>query len=317
MHSPYRGWIPQLVLVAACAAPATAQEPSGLTWGRAELFRTGTIERRGLTESSALVRSVTEPGVFWTIEDSGNSATLHAMDSTGRELGRVRVTGAENHDWEALAMGPCGAEQCIHIGDVGDNLGLRGRRTVYRVRDADAIAQIGRQDGEPGTAQAPGRVSAERLDFRYETGRYDVEAMVVSNDGAIHLITKGRRGGILHLRIAAGPWDNAGTALATRMDSLPIPPVTASDRVTDAALAPDGTLAVRTRRTLYLFRMDPTSGKLASTAPELACDLTGANEPQGEAVAWMGSDRWLLTSEERGSPITQVRCRRPAVSPRP
>lgn len=305
-----------LAAVAALASPAGAQQPTDLVWGRVELVKTGTIERRGLTESSALVRSATEPGVFWTIEDSGNSATLHAMDSAGRELGRVRVDGAENHDWEALAMGPCGAEQCIHIGDVGDNLGLLGARTVYRVRDSAAIAQLGLRDGDPGAADSPGRVPAERLDFRYDSGRPDVEAMVVTSDGAIHLITKGRRAGIRLFRIAPGAWEHTGRALAALVDSLHIPPVTSRDRVTDAALAPDGTLAVRTGRTLYLFWMDPASGELASPAPELACNLTGANEPQGEAVAWMGDDRWLLTSEDRGAPITQVRCRRPAVSPR-
>src|SRR5690606_34559137 len=217
---------------------------------------------------------------------------------------------------EAMAIGPCGPERCLYIGDVGDNLGVRATRTVYRVRESAAAAQIGAMDGEGRTTESPGRIAAERLDFRFEDRLHDVEAMVVSEDGAIHLITKGRRRGILVYRIAPQAWTHAGAALATLTDSLHIPPVTSRDRVTDAALSPDGTLAVRSYRTLYMFGMDAATGDIASPAPLFACDLTGAREPQGEGIAWMGGDRWLLTSEDRGAPITQVICQGPSVSQR-
>src|SRR5690606_21080093 len=200
-----------------------------------------------------------------------------------------------NEDWEAIATGPCGTEMCLYIGDVGDNLELRPSRAIYRVR-------------EPAVSAKSAAVTAEWLQFRYEDRPHDVESMVVSGDGAIHLVTKGRSGGVLLFRIAPDAW-SGGTAVAVRTDSLHLTVPTGDDRITDAALAPDGSLAIRSGRTLYLFRMDVQTGRLMSPRPDRACDLSPASEPQGEGVAWMSSGSWMLTSEKKGAPITRVSCR--------
>lgn len=301
-----------LAALAGCgtSGPRIAGEAAPrLTWGRVELRQVGTIQRSGLTESSGIVRSPTRPDVFWTIEDSGNEPALYAMDSTGRDLGRVVVRGATNEDWEAIAAGPCPGGSCLYIGDTGDNLEARPSRTIYRVREPWATAGEA-VPGVPPDEPVDGAVDAERVVFRYADRPHDVEAMVVSGDGAVHLITKGRSGGILQYRISPEAWTagGSGVAVATRVDSLHIPPPTSRDRVTDAALASDGRLAVRTLRTLYLFVMDPHTGRLRSPVPRLACDLSLANEPQGEGVTWLDDTRLLLTSEQRGAPLTEVRC---------
>ncbi len=336
-------WTSLFALLLLPACQSGAQRLPDLTWGRVEITRLGTIERRGLTESSGIVPSTVREGVFWTFEDSGNEPALYAMDSTGRDLGTVRVANAVNEDWEAIAGGPCGDGRCLYIGDVGDNLELRRSRVIYRVREPWADAGPAPDDSTvaardslhatvtsdsphapaatdslhaPAAAQATahaaglrasGSVTAEVLRFTYEDRPHDVEAMVVSNDGAVHLITKGRRGGVLVFRVAPEAW-SSGLGVAVRTDSLRITTPTGRDRITDAALAPDGRLAVRSYRTLYIFRMDPLSGKLVSPSPELACDLGSAGEPQGEGITWLSSGAWLLTSEQRGAPITVVRC---------
>ncbi len=323
-------WTSLFALLLLPACQSGAQRLPDLTWGRVEVTRVGTIERRGLTESSGIVPSSVREGVFWTFEDSGNEPALYAMDSTGRDLGFVRVANAVNEDWEAIAGGPCGDGRCLYIGDVGDNLELRRSRVIYRVREPWAAAGPAPDDSTVASGdslhatvttdspQAPhaahaagprasGSVTAEVLRFTYEDRPHDVEAMVVSDDGAVHLITKGRRGGVLVFRIAPEAW-SSGLGVAVRTDSLRITTPTGRDRITDAALAPDGRLAVRSYRTLYIFRMDLGSGKLASPSPELACDLGSAGEPQGEGITWLSSGAWLLTSEQRGAPITVVRC---------
>src|SRR5690606_10690255 len=96
--------------------------------------RTGTLPA-DVAESSGLAASRSHPGVFWTHNDSGDEAFVFAIDSAGRLLGRVRVTGAENHDWEDIALAPCGddAGDCLYIADTGNNLGSREEVAIYRV----------------------------------------------------------------------------------------------------------------------------------------------------------------------------------------
>src|SRR5215213_1725953 len=60
-----------------------------------------------LHESSGLAVSHRQAGVLWTHNDSGDGAELFAVDVSGRALGTSRITGAENEDWEDVAVGPC------------------------------------------------------------------------------------------------------------------------------------------------------------------------------------------------------------------
>ena len=82
-----------LLLQAALPAPTSSRPPVALAETR-------------LSETSSLAPSPTREGVLWTLNDSENPAELFATDTAGRALGRVRVDGAKNRDWEALAFGP-------------------------------------------------------------------------------------------------------------------------------------------------------------------------------------------------------------------
>ncbi|HEU5050684.1 MAG TPA: hypothetical protein VFU00_10195, partial [Gemmatimonadales bacterium] len=112
-----------------------------------EARQTGSLARAGIRESSGLAASRAHPGVLWTIEDSGNPALVSAIDTAGRLLGRWRLRGARNVDWEAVSVGPCGEHHCIYVGDTGDNAERRRSVTIYRFR-------------EPSLTGAPGRAGA-------------------------------------------------------------------------------------------------------------------------------------------------------------
>jgi hypothetical protein len=58
---------------------------------------------------SGLVASHRQPGVLWSINDSGSFARLYRLGPEGQALGRVRVTGAWLHDTETLARWRAGA----------------------------------------------------------------------------------------------------------------------------------------------------------------------------------------------------------------
>jgi hypothetical protein len=262
-----------------------------------EARRTGTFRNLRLIESSGVVASRRYPGVFWTFNDSGNPPELFATDSTGRDLGTYTVAGARNEDWEAIARGPCGPAECLYIADTGDNDEIRRSVRLYRV--AEPAVRAG---GRGVTARA------EILQVRYPDGPHDVEAAVVAPDGAVLLMTKGRSHSVRAFRVPATGWGRK-VVTAEPLGRLPIAPGRGiRGLVTDAALSPDGTeVAVRTYIEVFFFRLGFGD---ALQPVGTACDVAGL-DLQGEGIAWLPGDDFLLTSEGGfGVPgtLTLVRC---------
>lgn len=281
--------------------------------------------RPQLVENSAATLSHTQPGVFFTINDSGNDPLLFALDTTGADRGVWRVMGATNVDWEAASVGPCSlgspadtptaaADECVYIGDVGDNEAQRTSRVIYRVVEPTAQA-----------AGFSGSVEATALRYRYADGPHDVEAMYVAPNGDTYLITKRRlvdatgvaRPALVFL-LPRRDWGTDSTVVAQIVDSLPIVPGSAPMRVvTDAALSADGRhLAVRTYAQVYVFATDSITGRVIGAIPPSTCNLVGTERSPGEGVAWYGrTGKLMLTAEGRNLPLVVVDCPMPRSGP--
>jgi hypothetical protein len=260
--------------------------------------------------------SVRQQGVFFSINDSGNDALLFALDTTGADRGVWRVLGSSNVDWEATAIGSCGARQpasCIYIGDTGDNDAIYPSRTIYRVAEPDALPA--------GNKARLGMVRADALQFRYEDRPHDVEAMYVPPNGDVVLITKrplivrlGHYREALVFRLSSSAWGSSTTAVATLVDSLPIVPGSAPFRlITDAALSPDAKhLAVRTYSQVYIFATDSLTGAINHAVAPSVCDVTTLSEYQGEGVSWVNTaGRLAFTSEGKRAPLHIANCSLP------
>lgn len=264
--------------------------------------KTGSMQEPGLTESSGVIRSRALPRVLYTINDSGNDPVIFAIDSSGRPLGRWRVPGVRNRDWEAITIGICPGGSCIYIGDLGDNAERRPSVTIYRVREP---VRFERFRGAPD----PAPLGLDSLIFRYPDGAHDAEAMWVDDAGSVYVVTKGRTGGVKLFRVAGSGFGRNQPAVAELVQVLPIVPDRNLGRwVTDAARSPDGrTIAVRTYTEIYLFPVTGM-GRLGTPA---GCNIAGL-EPQGEGIDWLDTERMVLTSENypggRPGPIHVVRC---------
>jgi hypothetical protein len=269
--------------LAACTGGAAAQS-RWIERAALEARRTGTFQNPALGESSGVAASRREPGLLWSLNDSGNRPRLFATDTLGTDRGSFTVTGARNEDWEALALGPCGTTDCLYIADTGDNAEARSTVRLYRVPEP--------RSGAAGHQGATKR--AEVLPLRYPDGAHDVEAAFVDRSGAVHLIGKGRDGTVRHYRVPASAWGR-GAAVAEALDPLPIE--TDRDRgqlVTDAALSPDGErVAVRTYRSILFLELIPANGLRSR---DVACGITGL-ELQGEGIDWLDDATVVLTSE--------------------
>ncbi len=275
--------LPALALL---AAPALAQTPWTVT-PPTRVAPLGTFSDSTLTEASAAVASRRQPGVIWTLNDSGNAPWLYAVDTAGRTLGTFRVTGAENFDWEALTLAPCPAGTCLVIGDIGDNPENRPSVTLYRIP-------------EPAVGKATAGVLtatplADTLGLHYADGPHDIEAIYADSAGTLFFVSKGRSHGIALFRLPASAWATHA-AVPERLDTLPITPIQPIGQwVTDAALSPDGRrVAVRTYSAIFFF----TIGEGGRLAPDRGREcFLGRLEPQGEGITWLDDRRMLLTSE--------------------
>jgi len=258
-----------------------------------------------LSESSGVAASRRHPGVLWTHNDSGDEPVVYAIDSTGAVLSRVRVAGAENADWEDIALGPCPAGDCLYIADTGDNEETRREVVVYRVPEP-----------APGdTVTAP----AERFRARFPDAPQDAEALFVLPRGEVFLVTKGRSRPVAVYRYpqplgdAEGPGPKAKAVELERVQQLTPGPVPLIDgQVTGAAATPDGRwVAIRTYSTLLLYRVDG-QGRLTLVVDWPGVELRTLGERQGEGVEILSDGTVLLTSESgvggEPAPISRLSC---------
>jgi hypothetical protein len=279
-----------LAPLAGCAAPDGSA--SGAVPLCAQPERLGVLPPV-LAEASGLAASRRHAGVLWLHNDSGGEPEVFAVDSAGAVLGRVRVTGAENDDWEDIALGPCPAGECLYIADTGDNGEAREFVTVYRVPEPEATDMA--------------TPAAERFRLRYPDGPRDAEALFVLPDARVYLVSKGRTSPITVYRAPTSLAADTATLLervAELTDHAPLGML----HVTGAGATPDGRhVVVRTYVNLQLYRLD--AGEFTAIGAPVALDALA--EPQGEAVDIRADGTVLLASEERGGeagPLSRLAC---------
>lgn len=236
-----------------------------------------------LPEASGIAVSRRVRGRLWSHNDSGEPLLL-ALDTNGAVTGRVRVTGAEVEDREAVAVGTCPEGSCIYVADIGDNDGNRRRITVYQVP-------------EPAAADESATVSRV-FHATYPDGKHDAEALLVTPAGSIYVVTKGDPGPVAVYRFpaeAASGTTGQLQPVATARDGR----TRGDDRITDGGVSPDGeSVVLRSNDRLMFFRSaDLLSGTWRETG---RVDVTPLGEPQGEAVAFGTGNTIYLAGEGGG-----------------
>ncbi len=248
-----------------------------------------------IDESSGLAASPSQPGVFWTLNDSGDGPFLYAVGADGAALGRWLVSGAENRDWEDLAAGfDADGAPVLWIADTGDNRRDRADAALYRVPEPPV-------DPSNPAAGWP-TLPATRFPLAFPDGPRNVEAMLVHpHTGEVLLVAKDVGAAEVY-RV----WPQFGdVSWAEHVGNIELPGWGPLAQATGGAVSPDGTrLALRTYGGLAEWEILPGQG--------LAEALAG--EPRQVAVPFMwlaeavsyGSDgrTFYLTAE--GSPGTLV-----------
>lgn len=280
-----------LMLIGTAAAGCVTADQTATT-GRTNELCTVTARLTplpGLPEASGVALSRRTPGLLWSHNDSGQPL-LFALDAmTGAVKGRVRVAGAEVGDWEDVSAGPCPQGSCLYIADIGDNNRLRRRITLYRVP-------------EP-RADQPMTQPAEAFEAAYPDGAHDAEALFVTADADLFVVTKSDAGSTAVYRFPKPL--RPGSALPLQLVSSKLPVA----RITDADASPDGAwVAIRTYETVLFYR---TQDLVSGTAVEpRRFDVRRLGEPQGEGVTITADGTVYLTGEGggRGGTFASLRC---------
>jgi hypothetical protein len=243
------------------------------------------IQIAAVKESSGIVASRRYPGVFWTHNDSGDTARLFAFRRDGtpvpeglEEYRGVNIQRANNRDWEDIALSEDGI---LYVGDIGNNNSTRRDLAIYVIAEPD-----------PQTSSSA--ASIRRVPFAYPdqtafpptAKNFDAEALFWA-DGTLWVLTKHH--------------DDTGTTLY-RFDSLRSDQTNVLTRVEEfatdfpvsaAEASADGKrLAVLTDKSIWVFeRIVPASSWFAGKQWHQRIHAGNA-----EAICWSGDDL-VLTNE--------------------
>lgn len=236
------------LLFAGCGPASSGEEP---VVTEQAFLTAGELEAEKLDEASGIVAG--NNGVFFLHNDGGEH--LFAIDETGTDLGRMKVTDAKNKDWEDITrvMGEDGP--LLVIADTGDNHSSRKKVRLYFIR-------------EPAEADFNGKLEpVHRVNVRYEDGPRDVEAVAYdsSSDMILFLSKRDKPPRLYGIPADLAMWEDEleakflgevpGFRPPTRKDILSHPKRGLwISQPTGMDISADGkTAAVITYRSLYVF----------------------------------------------------------------
>jgi hypothetical protein len=271
--------LPTTTAAASPAADPTSTAPK-------KLF---TIRDERISESSGLAKSVKHPGIYWTVNDSGDTGRVFGVDSSTGRVKAVLRFGAKVSDVEALGVDQDGT---IYIADIGDNKERRDQIEIFTIPEPDELEDAS-------------NLKYHRYDFTYPDGAHDAETLLIEpGTNQLYVVTKALKGaGAIY---AAPPSPSVeGTNDLTKLAAAP------SGVITDGTFLPDGQRAVlRTYTDVVTVAWGQTPNAVARGAAPLG---------QGETVAVGPTDQTVLVgSEGSNSAVYQLQVpAKPAASKPP
>lgn len=258
------------------------------------------LKSRSVKESSGLVASRANAGVYWTHNDSGDGPFLYAFDGSGNTRGVWRVTNAKARDWEALAAGP-GPDRTktyLYIGDIGDNGGRRTELVVYRIVEPAVTPAEAQTDKKKPAATQP----AESIRLRYPDGSHDAETLLVHpKNGNLYIVTKEV---FAKPRVfqAESPVIVTGVITLKELGSLSVSGWFGGT-ITDGSISPDAKrVVICDYRMGYELVLASANADFDSIWKQPLVPVSLGSRKQGEAVTYRPDGRAILATSE-GTPM--------------
>ena len=264
------------------------------------------LEDRRIDESSGIVASRANPGVYWTHNDSGDGALIYAFDRDGKSKGVWRVTGASALDWEDIAAGPGPVPQTsyLYIGDIGDNKRDGKVVTVYRIAEPKVESVAGSNSRGGSFQTAP----AEVIRLMFPDGKHDAESLLIHpRTGDLYLVTKTKRAASKVYK-ATAPFDTSTTIPLDFVGDLQLPGMVGG-MITGADVSPDGERIVLCDYFgAYELTLPRGDSNFDSIWRQPLAPVALGMRQQGEAVCYSLDGKAILaTSEQTPTPLIEVR----------
>jgi hypothetical protein len=272
-----------------CALCASCFNKSSLP-ADSEIFslsrRLGEITDKKLEEASGLAASATNPGLLWTLNDSGNPAIVYLIDENLKIKLSCKLKDVKNRDWEDIAIGP-GPEEgksYLYVADIGDNNAKRDVKYIYRFEEP----LLGDQTGEILIS------SFDTIAFQLEDGRKDTETIMIHPETKnVYIVSKREKP--VHVYELKYPFNASDTLSAASILTLPLTQIVAGD------FSPDGReVLMKDYDNIYYWKMDGKS--LVEDLQSKPQILNYTEEPQGEAITFSldGSGFYTLSEKIKG-----------------
>jgi hypothetical protein len=245
----------------------------------------GTVKDKKIKEASGLAVSRANPGMFWTLNDSGNDNEIFLIDEQTKIKLICKIKGIRNRDWEEIVVGP-GPEDgknYVYVADIGDNLGIYPLKYIYRFEEPTFT---------PGSKKID-ITDYDTIKFRLPNQQKDTETLMV-NPLTKDLYVVSKREKPVYLYKLTYPFSLVDTITAESLFSLPI------TDITSGAISPSGKeVVMKNYEDIYYWQV--TGGKnLEQALKEKPRLLPYRPEPQGEAITWAKDTTAFYTISESG-----------------
>lgn len=227
-------------------------------------------------------------GNFWGINDGGNSAQLHQIESNGKVSKSITITNAKNLDWEDMTQDDFGH---FFIGDFGDNDNVRKWLTIYKIENPIDIK------GTETLAEIIKFTFPKQLNFppKASEKNFDLEAFVFYKKN-LYLFSKNRTkpfDGDTNLYRIGDHADNYQADFISNFNTC-----TTYEKlcwITSAALSPDRTkLVLLDSERLWLFENWQGDNFFSGDAYKINLGIV----TQKEAVTFADNNTIIFTDEE-------------------
>lgn len=260
------------------------------------------VSHPDLTENSGIDFSNRHPGIYWSLNDSGNPSEIFAGSIDGKAYGKFTIKDAHNIDWEDISVAKClhrEGKDCIYIGDIGDNFRLREEFRVYVVE-------------EPAEYKTGGTLElVKTITFKVKA-RPNFEAFMVNESTReLYFISKNDKlnfpGDVATIFTLKEGADTTETLGVLDFRTLTIP-LKKKDKVITAADfdTASGTLLLGTYDNAFELRL----ADLGSFKDKVR-KIKVPEQVQGEAIAYYwrdGKPNIVTTSEGKNSPLYLIQC---------
>jgi len=250
----------------------------------------GTLGAKDIDEASGIVASKRNAGVYWVHNDSGDSARVFAVSSTGKLLATLTFDTAAPVDIEDIAIEDAadGTASWLYLADIGDNSVARADVVIHRFPEPTLA---------PGAGAVTLTATSEKMHVKYTDGAHDAETLLFDpqtrdlvivpklffGSGAVHRV---------------GPFTPGQTVTTTKLGTVPVALADAGD------ISRDGSkIAIRNYGVASLWTRAPGESLMTALARP-PCPLPLAHETQGEALGFLADGTgWVTASEGVNAPI--------------